>query len=115
MKVGDLVLIGAVVIHDPDFLDACATGANESDLRGGDAGQAARKFADDFVCKLMREFANLQVGGTAAIDLADHGLRRGVAHVKEPGLDGDFGSGFGQITEAEIVGVGWRLHPRRSF
>src|SRR5439155_26772056 len=67
VKVGDLVLIGAVVIHDPDFLDACATGANESDLRGGDAGQAARKFADDFVCKLMREFANLQVGGTAAI------------------------------------------------
>ena len=70
---GELVLIRAVIIHDPKFLGAVGA-ADESDLGGGDAGEATGEFADDFVGKLMSEFADLRVGGSAAINLADDGL-----------------------------------------
>ena len=98
------MLIGAVVIHDPEFFGAGAR-ADESDLRGGDAGESAGKFVDDFVGELVGEFADLRVGGSAAIDLADDGLRGGITHVVHPGEDGDFGGGFREIAEGEEIGV----------
>src|SRR5215472_631088 len=115
MKAGELVLVGPVVIHYPDFLDSRTCGTNESDLRLRNTGQAAGQFADDFVGKLMGELADLRVRGTAPIDLADHWWSGGAAHVKEPGLDSDFGGGFGQIAEADIVGVGGQREPGRSI
>src|SRR5882762_7987521 len=104
------MLIGAVVVHYPEFFCASAR-ADEGDLRGGDAGKAAGEAADDFVGELVGEFANLRVGGRAAVDLADDGLIGGAADVVEPGGDDDFGGGFGEITEGDEVGVDLRGGP----
>ena len=71
------MLVCAVVIHHPDFFGAGAR-ADEGDLRGGDAGEAAGKVADDFVGELVGEFADLRVGGCAAIDFADQRLAEGL-------------------------------------
>src|SRR5450432_4391005 len=85
-QMSELMLVGAVVVHGPDFLGAGA-GTDEGDLGGGDTGDATAEFGDDFVGELVSEFANLSVGGSAAIDLGDNRLRGGIADVKEPGLD----------------------------
>src|SRR2546429_6797239 len=95
--------------------DLVAGGANEGDLCGTDARRAAGKFADNFVSKVVGVLADLQVGGSAAIDLADDRRRRGIAQVKKPGLDGDLGRGLGQIAKADVAGVGGLLDPSRSF
>ena len=104
------MLIGAVVVHEPDFFGAGA-GADESDLRAGDAGETAAEFVDDFVGELVSEAADLRVGGSAAIDLGDNRLSGGIANVEEPGLDGYFGGGFGEIAEGDHAGVGWSIGP----
>jgi len=97
-------LIGAVVIHDPEFLAAGAR-ADEGDLGGSDAGKTARKFIDDFIGELVGEFANLRVGGGAAIDFAYYGFFGVAANVVHPGGNGNFRGSFGEIAEGEIVGV----------
>ena len=107
MEGGELVLVGAVVIHDPEFLGAEGA-ADEGDLRGGNAGESTGKFADDFVGELVSEFADLSVRGSAAIDFADDGLGGGGADVVHPGEDGDFGGSFGEIAEGEEIGVDGR-------
>ena len=104
------MLIRAIVIHDPKFLGAVGA-ANEGNLRGGDAGESSGEFVDDFVGKLVGEFADVGVGGSAAIDLADNGLAGSVADVEHPSKDGDFGGGFGEIAESEEIGVHGRLGP----
>ncbi len=63
----------------------------------------------------MGEFSHLEVGGRAAIDLPDDSLRRWIAHVIEPGFDGHFGGGFGEITEAKEIGICGRINPDRRF
>src|SRR5580700_8910642 len=101
------MLVGTVVIHDPEFFGASAR-TDESDLRRGNAGQAAGKLADDFVGELMSKFTNLGIGGRATIDLANDRLGAGAANVKHPRGNGDFGSGFRKIAEGHVVGVhGW--------
>src|SRR5438105_15257030 len=115
VKVRKLVLVGGVVIHAPNFLVAVACGTNEGNLRLRDAGQAAGKLADDFVGELVRGFANLQVCWAAAINFADDRLRRRIANVEQPSLNGDFGSGLGQIPEADVIGVGGLRDPGGSF
>ena len=104
------MLVGAIVVHHPKFFRAGAR-ADKSDLRGGDAGEAAGEFEDDFVGELVGEFADLLVGGSAAIDFADDGLGRGSGDVVEPGLDGNFGSGFGEVAEGDVVGVDLGIGP----
>src|SRR6266478_1016598 len=110
----ELALVGAIVIHNPDFLGAAA-GADESDLRGSDAWEAAGEFADDFVGELMGEFADLKIRGSAAINFSDYGLRRGIADVVKPGFDGYFGRGFGEIAEAKEIGVCGGIDPDGGF
>src|SRR5260370_17966420 len=63
----------------------------------------------------MGKFADLKIGGSTAIDLSDDGLRRGVAEVIEPGFDGNLGVGFGEIAEAEEIGVGGWIDPDGGF
>jgi hypothetical protein len=63
----------------------------------------------------MCELADLEVSRSAAIDFSDDGLGGGIAKVVKPGFDGDFGSGFGEITEAEEVGVGGGIDPDGGF
>src|SRR6266436_9128366 len=59
----------------------------------------------------MGELADLKIRGSAAIHLSDNGLRRWIANIIEPGLDGDFGGGFGEIAEAKKIGVCGRIDP----
>ena len=66
------MLIGAVVIHGPDFFVAAAA-ADKSDLRRGDSGNASGKPRDDLVGELMREAPGLLFGRVAMIHAADHG------------------------------------------
>ena len=75
------------------------------------AREAAGKFGDDFIGELMGEFADLRVGGFAAINFADDGFVRGAAYVVAPGGDGDFGAGFGEISEGDKIGVEGRIGP----
>ena len=98
------VLVGAVVIHEPEFFVAGAS-ADKGDLRGGDAGSAAGKFVDDFVGELVSELADLRVGGCAAIDLAYDGLCGGIAGVVHPGVDDEFGRRLSEIAEGNEIGV----------
>ena len=63
----------------------------------------------------MGEFSDLEVGGSAAIDLSDNGLRSGIAEVVEPSLNGNFGVGFGEIAEAKEIGACWGINPGRRF
>ena len=105
------MLIGTVVIHRPDFF--CArTGADESDLSGGDAGQSAGEPHDDFVGELMGELANLRVGGSATINFCNHGLRRGIGDIVKPGLDRYFAGRFNEIAESDVMRVDGRIGPR---
>lgn len=106
----ELVLVGAIVIHDPEFFVARAR-TDKSDLSGGDAGESAGKFIDDFVSELMSEFADLCISGVAAVDLADDGLGRGIADVKHPGGDRDFGGSFREIAEGDEIGVDGHVGP----
>ena len=80
-------------------------------MRGGDSREAAGKAANDFVGELVREFADLGVGGRAAIDLADYSLIGGAADVIGPGGDYDFAGGFCEIAEGYQVGVDLRRGP----
>ena len=48
------MLVGAVVVHEPKFFGAGA-GADESDLRAGDAGKSAAQLVDDFIGELAEE------------------------------------------------------------
>src|SRR6266478_1994299 len=98
------MLVGAVVVHHPEFFCAGAR-TDENDLRGGNAGETAGEAADDFVGELVGELAHLRVGGRAAVDFADDGLVGRAADVVEPRGDHDFGGGFGEITEGDEVGV----------
>jgi hypothetical protein len=104
------MLIGAVVIHEPEFFVAGAS-ADESDLRGSDATGAAGQLVDNFVGELMSEFANLRIGGIAAIHFADYGLRGGIANVVHPGVNDDFGGSFGEIAESDEIGIERRISP----
>ena len=108
------MLVCAVVIHHPDFFGAGA-GTDEGDLGGSDSGQAAGKFADNFVGELMGELANLRIGGSAAINFANHGLRRRIADVIEPCFDGDFGGRLGEITKTQEICVCGGIDPNGRF
>jgi hypothetical protein len=73
VKGSERALTRAIVVHHPDFLRA-RTRADERDLRGRDAGEAAGEFADDLVCELVRKFPDLRISGGAAINFADDRL-----------------------------------------
>ena len=50
----DLLLVGAVVVHHPDFFVARAV-ADEVDLAFGDAGNASAQAEDNFVGETVRD------------------------------------------------------------
>ena len=84
-EMGDRVLVGAVIIHRPDFLMAAA-GADEIELGFGDAVDSAAEPEDDLVGEAMGDQAGVVVRGGLAILLGQHlrGLR--ILHVVEPAL-----------------------------
>src|SRR5207249_11974232 len=65
--------------------------------------------------KLVCKFSELKLGGSAAIDFSNDCRRRRIADVIEPGFDGNFGGGLGEIAEAKEIGVGGGIHPNGWF
>jgi hypothetical protein len=53
----------------------------------------------------MGKFADLEIRGSATIDLANDCLRGGIADVVQPSLNRNFGIRFSEITKAEEIGV----------
>jgi hypothetical protein len=84
-------------------------------LRRCDAREAAREFEDYFVSELVGEFADLLICGCTSIDFADDGFAGGTGDVVEPCLDGNFGSGFGEIAEGDVVSVDLGVGPRGAL
>src|SRR5260370_38138642 len=110
LQVGQLALVGTVVIHNPYFLGAAAR-ADEGDLSSSDTWEAPGELGDNFVGKLVGEFSDREVGGSDAIDLSDDGWRGRIAEVVEPSLDGNFAVGFVQIAKAKEIGVRGGIDP----
>src|SRR5258706_15172827 len=63
----------------------------------------------------MGKFSHLSVGRGATIHLSYDSLRRRAAHVIQPGLDGHFCRGLGQIAKAEEIGVRGGVDPDGGF
>src|SRR3977135_453777 len=81
------MLVGAVVIHGPDFLVPAAA-AHEINLALRNPGNAATQAKDDLVGKLVRRSAGRIVGRRILILLAQD-LRRGhILHIVKPALHG---------------------------
>ena len=70
----ELFLVGAVIIHLPDFFRA-ATAADEVELGLGDAVDAAAQAEDDLVGEAVGNQPRVLVGRSLAILFAQH-LRR---------------------------------------
>src|SRR5581483_9219186 len=58
VKHGELMLIGAVIVHLPDLFVAAAR-ANEGDLRRSNSGESPREPRDDLISKLVCVAAGL--------------------------------------------------------
>ena len=56
---GDGVLIGAIVVHHPDFFGVLAEDFDVEDFGFGNAGDTAAETQDDFVGKLMGDLAGM--------------------------------------------------------
>src|SRR6266576_4019867 len=102
------MLVGSVVIHGPNFLVAGAV-ADKINLALCDAGDSAAETEDDFVGKLVRDYADCIGGGVVVVLLAEH-LRRGsrALDVVEPALHSDFVGSDAQVAEGEHGSVGRR-------
>src|SRR6202042_438122 len=83
--VSELTLVGAVIIHGPDFFVARAI-ADEINFAFRDAGDAATETKDDFVGELVSDKAGGIFGGDVAVLLADDQRRGRVLDVIEPAL-----------------------------
>src|SRR5256885_14302242 len=59
----------------------------------------------------MSELANLGVGGSTAIDLANNRLARRAAHIIKPGGNHDFGGRLDKIAKGHKIGVELRRGP----
>src|SRR2546423_8070307 len=59
----------------------------------------------------MSELANLGVGGSAAINLANNRLARRAAHIIKPGGNHNFGGRLDQIAKGHKIGVELRRGP----
>ena len=110
VQLRQLVLIFAVVIHGPDFLVAAAI-ADKGDLRARDSRQAAGKFSDDFIGKLVREGADLRFGGLSAIYFSDHRRQGSVPDIVQPGLNLHVVAVDGKVAEREQLRRGGRAGP----
>ena len=104
---GKLALVGAVIIHHPDFFVAGAV-ADEINFAFRDAGNAAAEAKNDFVGKFVRDQAGRVIGGNIGVLLAQDQRRGGVLYVVEPALHRDFACCHAEIAEGQHGGVGRR-------
>src|SRR5580658_9217996 len=102
---GNLALILSVVIHHPHFLCSGA-GADEVDFGFGNAVDAAAEARDDFVGKVVGDFAGRFFGGGVAVFFAEDLRAGGVAGVVEIAVDSDAPVGGGKRAEGDHAGAG---------
>src|SRR6267378_4116807 len=103
----DGVLVGAVVVHHPDFFGTRAV-ADEINFALGDAGDSTAQAEDDFVGKLVGDYADCVRGGVIVVLLAENLGRGGAAlDVVEPALDGHFVGTDAKVAEGQHGRV-WR-------
>ncbi len=84
----DGVLVGAVVVHCPDFLVA-AFRVDVVDLGFGDTGDAAAEAEDDLVREAVGDLAGGVFGGVFAVLLGEYLRVLGVLGVEEVAVDGE--------------------------
>ena len=96
----DLLLVGAIVVHRPDFFVSAAL-ADEIDLGFGNAGHAAAEAKDDFIGKAVRDYAGSFGRGISLYCLPSTCGDCLVLDVVEPALHHDFAGGHAQIAERQ--------------
>ena len=100
----DLVLVGAVVVHLPDFFVAGAAG-DVVDLGFGDAGDAAAEAEDDLVGEAVGDWRAVSWSGGLVVLLAeDLGVLRFFAS-NEPAVDDEAAAGR-RVPEGDHGGGG---------
>jgi hypothetical protein len=87
-EVGDGVLVGAVVVHLPDFL-AAAAAFDVEDFGFGDAGGATAEAEDDFVGEAVGDLAGAVLCGFLVVLLGEDLGVLGVLGVVEEAVDDD--------------------------
>src|SRR5260370_40853941 len=110
----DGLLVGAIVVHDPDFFVAGAF-ADEVDLGFGDAWYASAQAEDDLVGKSVCDHARRLGRGVVGVLLAEHLWRRLILYVVEPSLHRDLAGGRAQVAESEHGSVRRRGIPSRAI
>src|ERR1700758_4782986 len=104
----DLVLVGPVIVHRPDFLVPAAI-ADEINLRFGNPLNPSTQAENDLVSKLVRHDPSCRFTGRVRVLLAENLWRLGVLYVEEPALSGQFAVRHSEIAESQHPGVRrWR-------
>src|SRR5260370_19151342 len=110
----DGLLVGAIVVHDPDFFVAGAF-ADEVDLGFGDAWYASAQAEDDLVGKSVCDHARRVGRCVVGVLLAEHLWRRLILYVVEPSLHRQLAGGRAQVAESEHGSVRRRGTPSRGI
>src|SRR5271166_2467608 len=105
--VGELLLVGAVVIHLPDFFGAAAI-TDEVNLGFRNALDAYAETEDDFVGEAVGDEAGVVFGGLLAVLLAEYLGRLRILYVIQPALHYQRPALRGGVAECQHTGVrGW--------
>ena len=107
---GHLVLVGTVVVHDPDFFVAAAV-AHKIDLALRNARDTSAEAEDDFISELVGGGTGGVGGGGIGVLLAEHLRGADIFHVVEPAMHDHAGAGRTQIAESQHGCVGRRSIP----
>ncbi len=102
---GDGVLVGAVVIHLPDFLVAALRVVHVVDFGFGDTGDAAAEAQDDLVGEAMGDLAGGVFGGVFAVLLGEHLRVLGFLASKRIAVDREAVAGDAERAEGNHGGV----------
>ncbi len=110
----DLLLIGAIVIHRPDFLVAAAI-ADKEDSGFGDSGNASTEAEDNLIGEFVRDQANRAVGCRIAVLFAQDLRRTLILEVVEPSLHRDLVAGRAEVAEGKHRCIWGRRTPGRKI
>src|ERR1019366_4608804 len=106
----ELLLVGAVVIHLPNFFGAAAS-ADEVDLAFCNTLDASTETEDDFVGEAVGDETRVVFGRCLAVLLSEYLRRLDILYVVEPALYRQRSTLHTGVAEGEHVGVGRRGFP----
>src|ERR1700751_2308485 len=109
----ELYLVGAVVVHHPDFFVPTAI-ADEENLAFSDARNPAAEAEDDFVCELVRDYAYGIVRRRITVLFTEYLRRSLIVQVIEPSLHGNLVGCDAKIAKREHGRLRRRRIPRRK-